>query len=112
VTRDFCLSCGGPLRLQPCSCGVTHPELEALQQREQAHLAEYAAARPLSPGDDRRLILTCAGPVTVREALSRLRHENAIREEPVRATPEGLVQLVYFQYRGTSLVKLPFQERP
>jgi len=113
MQRDFCLYCGLPEiadrdRRLPCPCNVTPEQLRDLEEREQAHLAVYYQARALTPQDLQRNVESATG---VTPVLEFLRHSwyGLIRYHAVRATDEGLVQLVYVKRQGSKLFRWPFK---
>ena len=114
MARLFCLYCGQAKVLEKrpngraCSCDASESLLRKLERQEQAHLAEYTSARPLSPDDLNTLVQENGHKCPVSELLRVFQHEDAVKECAIRATLKGLIQLVYHKHEGSRLVRWPW----
>src|ERR1700730_17650156 len=106
MQRDFCIYCGSPFTLDkngkpfPCTCSIDPKELEALEKKEQEHLAESQKPLPLTMRDMERTVETETGPMTVQKLLGCSHHKRAIREAGMKTTGQEIIQLVYYQHKG------------
>lgn len=91
--------------LMPCSCDLTPKQLANLERRESEHRKEYDLGELLTMAHLSRLVITDDGPLTVWELLRRINYRELVRELPLRATDEGLIQLVYLRNSGSKLVR-------
>lgn len=109
MNRDFCICCGAPIRRTeqgvPLRCTCEPETLRDLETQETRHLSEYQNAGDLQATHFDRYVRTDARAVSVWDLLAREKHDDLIQELPVRATDDGLVQLIYQRFRGCRLVK-------
>lgn len=116
MRRNFCIYCHAPLALDaqgqplPCPCDVTPEQLQELEEREREHLAEYGKAHFVTTRDISRNVESERGIVPVIELLRQTLHDESVVEAyPVKATDDGLIQLVYVKGQGSKLLKWPFR---